>query len=258
MPLRSDQYKPGMKLYESTFSYRDYFICKLKTMQKKRALKHFYQSIAEDELSNLPAGKKYLYVALQYQPEKSTCPLAGRFVDQRYLIQWLSSHLDDSWHLLVKEHPSQFIMSHTRFGECLRNERYYQDILETPKVTLLSLTLDSFSIMEKVEAVASAGGTVCWEGIARGIPAINFAACWFRPCHGVLNVSSELELNDAITKIDSGFKPELYLVKAFFAQLIHQFNFKAAVGGRSNLIHKKLDEEANAQAHFEAIKRLLK
>jgi len=255
-PIRSDQYKAGYSMMDSHYSYREYVINKVKAIGTKRNIKRAYDALSVDSLADLPAGKKFIYVALQYQPEKSTCPLAGRFVDQRHLVKWLVSQLDDSWHILVKEHPSQFISSYTRFGECFRTERYYQELAAIPNVSLLDLSLDSFKIMAACEAVASAGGTVCWEAIARGKPALSFAVSWFRPCHGVFYIDTLADLQQAMAQIESGFTPQPYLVKAF-AQLIKNYDFYAAIGGIASLQYKNVDEESNAQAHYNAITHLL-
>ncbi len=256
-PIRSDQLQKGKALYRSQYSYREYLINKLKAVVEKKQLRKLYDSLAVHSLDSFNNDKKYIYVALQYQPEKSTCPLAGRFVDQRYLVKWLSNHLDDSWHILVKEHPSQFISSYTRFGECFRDDDYYQELAGLPNVSLMGLSLDSFMIMSKCITVACAGGTVCWEAVARGMPALNFAISWFRPCHGVFYISEEHDLLYALQKIESGFKPDLYLVKAF-AQLIKNYGFNAAIGGVSSLEYKNIDEDSNAQAHFNALSQLVK
>lgn len=255
-PIRSDQYKAGYSMMDSHYSYREYVINKVKAISQKRTIKRVYDELAVSDMNELPKGKKFIYVALQYQPEKSTCPLAGRFVDQRYLVKWLVSQLDESWHILVKEHPSQFISSYTRFGECFRNERYYRELNDIPNVSLMGLSLDSFKLMASCEAVASAGGTVCWEAVARGIPALSFAISWFRPCHGVFYIAEESDLAQAITLIEQGFKPEPYLIKAY-AQLIKDYNFYAAIGGIASLKYKNVDEESNAQAHFNAITHLI-
>ncbi|MCY7294349.1 hypothetical protein [Alteromonas sp. a30] len=256
VPMRSDQYKAGSTMMTSQHTYREYVFNKMRAIKKKDAIKAVYNNLALDDLSRLPENKKFIYVALQYQPEKSTCPLAGRFVDQRYMIKWLASMLGDSWHILVKEHPSQFISSYTRFGECFRDERYYTELNDIPNVSLMSLSLDSFTLMAKSEAVASAGGTVCWEAIARGLPALSFAVSWFRPCHGVYFIDSEKALQTAINNIEQGVRPEVYLVKAF-AQLIKEYGFDAAIGGQASLDHKNIDAETNAKAHFDAITYLL-
>lgn len=255
-PIRSDQYKVGHSMMTSHYSYREYVLNKVKAIRKKKEIKNTYNELAIHSMDELPNNKKLIYVALQYQPEKSTCPLAGRFVDQRHLIKWLVSELDDSWHVVVKEHPSQFISSYTRFGECFRDSRYYHELNELPNVSLMGLSLDSFKIMASCELVASAGGTVCWEAIARGIPALSFAISWFKPCHGVFYVQASADLEKAIKAVNEGFKPDSYLVKAY-AQLIKNYDFYAAIGGKASLEYKNVDVESNAQAHFDAIKHLI-
>ena len=252
--VRSDQFVWPLTNY-GFYTYRKYLYYKIKTINHKQRLRRFYSKNAITKLDALPNNKRYLYLALQYQPEKSTCPLAGRFADQLYLIKWLARELDDSWHILVKEHPSQFISSYSRFGECMRDTNYYQNVTTLDNVTLVDLSLDSFSIMNECAVVASAGGTVCWEAIARGIPALSFAHSWFRPCHGVFYIDNKQALQRSIALIDEGFKPEVQLVKAY-AQLIKDSGFDAVIGGENNLRHRRIDKHSNAKVHFEAIKTL--
>lgn len=255
-PVRSDQYKPGHTLQTSFYSYREYLWNKIQGIKTKARLRKVYQQLASPDLSGIGDGKKIMYVALQYQPEKSTSPLAGRFVDQRYMVRLLSDVLGSDWHILVKEHPSQFVDSYARFGECFRNESYYRTLLECPNVSLVSLKHDSFSLIDRCDAVVSAGGTVCWEAVARGKPALSFAHSWFRGCHGIFVVDSRASLVTAIEAIDGGLVPDAYLVSAF-AQVIKEFSYDGAIGGAASLRHRAISEEDNAQVIFSALSDLI-
>lgn len=255
-PIRSDQYKPGFKLQTSRYTYREYIWSKLRAIRVKKALKKTYNELAITDLGVLPRDKKIIYVALQYQPEKSTSPLAGRFVDQSYMVKFLAANLGDGWHIVIKEHPSQFIDSYTRFGECLRDASYYRELAALPNVSLMSLEFDSFRLMGLASAVASAGGTVCWEAVARGLPALTFAHCWFMACHGVFRIGSRVDLEDALRQIECGFKPEIGKVRCF-AQVVKDFGFNGAIGGRASLDYKGLTDEDNAEVHYRALAQLL-
>ena len=254
--IRSDQYKPGFTLQTSHYTYREYILNKLRAIRVKKELKKAYSELAITDLAALPQQKKIIYLALQYQPEKSTSPLAGRFVDQGYMVKFLAATAGEDWHIVVKEHPSQFIDSYTRFGECLRNANYYRELAALPNVSLMSLEFDSFRLMGLASAVASAGGTVCWEAVARGLPAITFAHCWFKACHGVFYIDSSQDLREALSEIDAGFKPALGKVRCF-AQVVKDFGFNGAIGGRASLDYKGLTDEDNAEVHYQALAQLL-
>ena len=255
-PVRSDQYKPGFALQTSSYSYREYLWSKLQGIKTKSNLRKVYESLATSDLSTIPDGMKTIYVALQYQPEKSTSPLAGRFVDQRYMVRLLSKVLGDGWHIFVKEHPSQFVDSYARFGECFRTESYYRDLLECPNVSLVSLNCDSFSLIDRCDAVASAGGTVCWEAAARGKPALSFAVSWFKCCHGIFLIDTRASLVAALEAIHNGFAPDAYLVSAF-AQIVKEFSYDGAIGGTSSLQHRGISEEDNAHVIFKALSDII-
>lgn len=250
--IRSDQYKPGGSLQDSAYTYSQYLWNKLRGIRTKKSLRRVYRDLSLPEVGLLPNNKKVAYVALQYQPEKSTSPLAGRFVDQCYMVRLLAKALGDDWTVLVKEHPSQFIDSYARFGECFRSKAYYEDLLSIPNVFLAGLNLDSFTLIDRSDLVASAGGTVCWEAVARGKPAISFALSWFKDCHGIFYIHDQKSLMEAVECISNSFKPDPYLVRAF-AQVVNDLGYDGVVGGASNLAHKAISEEENAQVIAHAL-----
>src|SRR6185436_8343243 len=53
--------------------------------------------------------RKYIYVALQVQPERSTSPMGDMFVDQILAIEILAASIPKDWVLYVKEHPLQWV-----------------------------------------------------------------------------------------------------------------------------------------------------
>ena len=67
--------------------------------RRKQKLKKFYERISRDTLGD---DRKYILCALQYQPEKSTSPLGGIFVNQYLMIDLLSKNLPEGWKLLLR------------------------------------------------------------------------------------------------------------------------------------------------------------
>lgn len=114
---------------------------------------------------------KYLVFFLHYQPERSTLPEGYAFVDQFYTIHILSKMLPDGVELLVKEHPSMFTkISDPKF----RNVYNYESILQLNNVRLVSMDMDSFSLIDHALAVATIKGTVTVESYIRSKPTIIF------------------------------------------------------------------------------------
>lgn len=248
--FESDQKEAGKTIFSSKLSYLSASFYKLQTRRKKKKLKKFYKSLAKSECID---GGKYIFCALQYQPEKSTSPLGGVFADQYLMIHMLSKCLPNGWTLLVKEHPSQFVINYTRYGEFLRSERYYQKIVELPNVQLVDLNQDVFDLIDNSQAVASVGGTICWEAAARGKLALSFGHSWFTGCEGIFHIQNLANLRQSIDKVVDGYVVDTLKVKAF-AQSVYDLGLaSAAIGGVSQLSHHNVSRETNAKLHAKAV-----
>ncbi|MFC6670334.1 hypothetical protein [Marinobacterium aestuariivivens] len=119
----------------------------------------------------------FIYFPLHFQPERSTCPDGGWFVDQRLAIANLSAALPQGWKVYVREHPASFLgSSHAGRGHMLRPPGYYDDLAALPNVELVDMSLDPFLLTDKARAVATVTGTAGWESVVRGRPALVFGA----------------------------------------------------------------------------------
>ncbi|MCP8686261.1 capsular biosynthesis protein [Marinobacterium sedimentorum] len=148
----------------------------------------------------------YIYFPLHFQPERSTCPDGGWFVDQRLAIANLSAVLPAGWKIYVREHPASFIAtSHAGRGHMLRPKGFYDDLVALGNVELVGMGVDPFSLTDNAKAVATVTGTAGWESVVRGRPALVFGAPWYRDCPGVYHadVGAE-ELSRIIENIADG------------------------------------------------------
>lgn len=168
---------------------------------KKGNLKKEYQALqVEPDFS-----KKYIYVTLHYQPECTTSPLGGIFVDQLLMIEMLSYCLPKDWIIYVKEHPFQWKPRGLIYFS-YRYEGFYRDIAKLKNVYLVPVSTDTFTLSEKAIAVASVGGTSPWEGVLRGKPGIIFGYPWYRGCHGIFQANNIESCSKAISEIEKGFR----------------------------------------------------
>lgn len=249
----SDQKETNKKFHESKQSYAKSILYKIKAIYIKSILREYYENIAYKGVFH---SEKFIFCALQYQPEKSTCPLGGLFAHQHLVVDVLATNLPDGWKLYVKEHPSQFVKSYTRYGEQSRSKYFYQRLLRNRNVKLLPLNTDVFNLIDNAEAVASVGGTVCWEAVARGTPALNFGKSWFSGCEGIYDVGSKESVQRAIKQIISGKKVNRDMVMVF-AQTIHDLGLgNGVIGGVKQLKHKGITSGVNAETHLKAIETL--
>jgi hypothetical protein len=195
----------------------------------------------------LPLDVPFVYVALHLQPERTTSSLGGVFADQFVLIDTLARSLPPGWTVYVKEHPSQFYPPFC--GERGRHADFYRDVSRIPNVALASLSMSSFDLIDCARAVATVTGTVGWEAVIRGTPALVFGSPWYRYCEGVAYVPTRAALSGALARIESGWRPDYRKVRLFFLALDR-------VCARAGLGYNTPDERELGLTHEETVNRL--
>lgn len=135
----------------------------------------------------------YVYLALQYQPELTTSPIADAFVDQLLIAQMLSKHLPKDVKIYVKEHPVQ-----SSYGRTLS---FYRDLLATDRIVLIKKNFDSRELIKHSKAVATATGTVGWEAMCRLKPVLMFGNYTYQYYDGVYQVKTNNDCISAVRKI---------------------------------------------------------
>lgn len=150
-------------------------------------------------------SKKYIYLALHYQPECSTSPMGGIFVDQILMIKILSYSLPVGWLIYVKEHPVQWAVSNLAFFD-FRYKGYYQEIASIKNVQIVPIETNSYELIVNSQAVCSVSGSCGMEALLRSKPALFFGYIWHRGCPGVFNIKNVEACTQALEMIKSGFK----------------------------------------------------
>jgi len=199
-------------------------------------------------------SKKFIYMALHYQPECNTCPMGGVFVDQLLAIEILSYCLPKDWVIYVKENPFQWKPR----GEIYFSYRYkgfYEAISKLKNVRLVPINTDTYTLIKNAQVVASISGTAPWEGLFRGKPGIVFGYAWYRDCQGVFQVRDVASCKEALSKIENGYKIDHqkiinYLVsfqksvsnafRAIYFQQVSPISLETNVANHVNLISKEL------------------
>ncbi len=169
----------------SNSSVCNYAIMKARTNAYKTKLKKIYNLLAQEPDLNAP----YVLVNLHYQPEMSSNPSGGIFVDQLLFIEVLAKHLPAGHAIYVKEHPSQF---HAHLaGHTSRMPEFYHDLASYPQVQLIPLPTDPLTLIRNSRAVATVSGTSGWEAMVLGKPVISFGLSWYEKYAGVLKIVDE-------------------------------------------------------------------
>ena len=164
----------------------------LSVILKNRELKKFYTKNCQ--LFN--KDEDYIYLGLHYQPELTTCPLGGVFVDQILMVQTLSKALPKHIKIYLKEHPTQW-----RYLSRGRSLKFYDDLLKMDNVVLLHPNTNSFDLSINALAVATVSGTVGWEALFYGIPTLIFGDAFYKYSKGVYQIKRLEDCQRAIRQI---------------------------------------------------------
>jgi hypothetical protein len=112
----------------------------------------------------------YIYYALQVDPESSTMVFADMHTDQMAVIEAIAKSMPAGMKLVVKEHIP-----------CIgrRPAGFYERISKMPDVHLVSPFTDGFKWLKNSSLVCSITGTVLWEAMMLGVPALIFGEVHF-------------------------------------------------------------------------------
>ncbi len=136
--------------------------------------------------------EKYVLFLLHQQPEATTLPQAGPFVEQELAIALLASALKKHGvKLYVKEHFVQPYRMHT----------FYKDIASMDNVVLVSSDAESVDLLEHCVAAATPAGTVAIEAPANGKPVMNLGFGGFERGPGIYHIGSVDDIDKAMEEI---------------------------------------------------------
>ncbi|MAE81207.1 MAG: hypothetical protein CMB80_00620 [Flammeovirgaceae bacterium] len=171
---------------------------------------HEHQTIRfyDKHISPVNLEESFIYVPLHMQPEATTCPLAGAFVEQELMVQLLAAYLPPNMKIYIKEHPSQ--------GETMRSKEFYQSLLDIPAVRFVPRNTDTLELTEKSVAVATGTGTAAFEGLFRETPSLMFGHRFFQYADGIYMVHTAEDVQSALKKIlEENEKPTLRKTRLF-------------------------------------------
>lgn len=172
-------------------------------------LQNYYKQIAETSPNlNCP----YIYVALHFQPELTTTPLADSFTDQQNIIHTLAAAIPSHIRIYVKEHPAQNSLG--------RHPLFYKELQQFSNVTLISQQVSTFTLIEHSLAVATCTGTVGWEALFKGKPVMVFGEVCYAVAPGAFRIRNLEDCQNAIESILQGqFEWSLEKLKYFLTAL---------------------------------------
>jgi hypothetical protein len=197
---------------------------------------------------------RYFYFALNYQPENTTSPLGGYFVDQYMAVALLSKFIPSDCCLLVKEHPSQYLGD--SYAHVSRNPNYYEPFRSLQNVRFVPFDADHFELVDNAIGTATVNGSLGWESVVRGKPTIVFGEAWYQTSPGTFRVFDSDTCEAAVTKILEGFSVDQKIVNAWLNDFLSNctnemyFSDEEASGVGQTFSPKKTREELKGVFNF--------
>jgi hypothetical protein len=238
--------RAGLEM-DSNELYKQYHT-KMGSFKRKKLLAHYNRLAKPVDLS-----KPYVFAALQCEPERQTCPVGGLFGNQYLMIDLLSKLVPDGWKVYVKEHVSQF--KDYQKVERAKTKEFYDMLASLPNVDIVPLTYNSFELIDHAKASATVSGTVGWESVVRGKPALLFGHSWYSDCKGVFVTHTIEDCKKAIQKIKNGFKPDKDELICF-AQVVENHSVRGyndKMGTKMDIISPEENVENLARAIHEFV-----
>ena len=181
--------------------FRDFFKIRQYIKKKTNQLKKFYNS---KSIKTIPLGKRFVFVPLHYQPERSTCPDGGVYSNPYLFLQNIIAVIPDDVLILVKEHPRQFNFARVR-NQSYRSEFIYEQMLKYPNVRFLDISFSSKDILAHplLEGVFTVRGNIILEAWFNDIPVFYFGETLWGNLPGVYNVNDPFVHNNIFSLLRS-------------------------------------------------------
>jgi hypothetical protein len=208
--------EPGKTPESSSITNLGFRWFRFRAYRKMKALEKYYHQLTTDEVQ---LDRPYIYIALSYQPEATTSPKGDFFVNLDLMVAMLSKAVPEGWLLYVKEHPSQFERTWTHRSQSAREKFYYDDLAAIKNVRLIPTTFSSYDLLDNAVVVGTVTGSVGWQAVNRGKPALVFGNPWYLGCEGVFSVRNTQDCTDALQVIQDGYGVDYQKVRTFAAAL---------------------------------------
>ncbi|TWX54031.1 hypothetical protein [Colwellia hornerae] len=213
----------GYMPYESKMGWWEYSYIKISHALKVKKLEVAYEKIVD---CSWDKSKPYIFVALHYQPEETTCPTGGSYADQILMIQLLNEVLPSNINIIIKEHKSQFYRDQE--GSAGRNLLFYKRVSTiSPRIFFDSVDSDPFSIIDNAIATVTVSGTIGWESAIRGTPTINFGRAWYEGMPRAFRVKNKVDLKKVLPQLADLKRKDLHNEILHFHKLLEDSFIKA-------------------------------
>lgn len=208
--------EPGKTPEASSITNLGFRWFRFRAYRKMKALEKYYHQLTT---SDIHLDRPYIYIALSYQPEATTSPKGDFFVNLDLMVDMLSQAVPEGWLLYVKEHPSQFERTWTHRSQSAREKFYYDDLAAMKNVRLVQTSFSSYDLLDNAVVVGTVTGSVGWQAVNRGKPALVFGNPWYLGCEGIFSVRSAQDCAQTLQIIRGGYQVDYQKVRAFAVAL---------------------------------------
>lgn len=241
----------GKRIEESSPNRLQLYWLKAVGSLKKRRLSNLYKKLS---ITTPDLSKPFIFVPLQYQPERTSSPDGGAYVDQYLMINLLRSAFSTDIPIYIKEHTSQF---HPKMdGHLGRFPFDYYDYVRLQNVHLIPTAFSSFQLIDASLCVATLTGTVGLEAVARNKPVLIFGpGCWYRSLPGVFYIDNDSSLQNAVEKIHGN---KLQLDNADLKAILMKFHAISFRGKLTPAFPLSITPEQNVKNFADAVEQYAK
>ena len=177
-------------------------------------------------LSSFQRSNPYVVFFLAFEPEASTNPMGGKFFEQRFAVEYLRVLLPPHFHIYIKDHPwytennCEAPYMNVVNPHSFRKSDFYDSLSCLPNVSFISSEIkDPDALICSSLATSSLNGTVTFDSIMRGIPAINFGHSGFEGLPGVIK-SENINSFNCLDLIKRGYSE---LLNSEHSQIISDY-----------------------------------
>jgi hypothetical protein len=217
---------------------------KLINLRNKLKCIKLYENLAIKTI--LP--EKYIVLFLHYQPERTSLPEGRNFAQQMNIILDIHLHLPKGFNLIVKEHPSMF---RNNFNIRVRFSDFYKNISKLSNVSLASLSIESFDLIDKSNGIITITGTVGLEALLRDRPVLVYGDAQFKNFKNVYNQRDDNQKKSFFDNLNS-INPEANISSNSIKDLseVDKFSFFTEKNGISKkainkYLHYMFSEKRN-------------
>ncbi len=144
--------------------------------------------------------KKYLYLSLSRDFEKTVCPDGKYFKNVNFIVDYILYYLPKNYYLAIKEHPMCMKINNASFIN--RSKSFLDNIIKkSKKIILIKANEDQVKLISNAKAVVTLTGTSAWEAAILGKHAAIFGTNWYERFISIDNIKTNNDYIKFIKKI---------------------------------------------------------